>query len=354
MPKNYDELIKNVKLRSNPLNLTNTRPLFEGLSLPYSQINEYVKLAMMGVPADYTAKSKETAKKVIAHLERSHGTEVEFKFQGSVETNTHILSENDVDVVQISNKSYSIDRIGLNTELSNTSFSSSYTVNNLRMHSENFTLYNGNQITDILILRLKSEDVLQKAYTDVNISKPKAICVNIKSPLRNVDVVTAIEYKSVEYMKSNDDFKMGIQIYDKEKHVKLPVEYPFWSIKKINDKSEATNGRLKRMIRFLKNIKFDSSNIIGKKISISSFDINAICFDIAKNEYENLNYIQLVPILHKQLKKLSYLENYRNDLKSVDEQEYIFRNNPEKLSDLRFLLEAVDSIMNDVTTLNLL
>ena len=41
----------------------------------------------------------DAAKMVIKTLEKIHKTNVEFKFQGSIETNTHIWSENDIDIV---------------------------------------------------------------------------------------------------------------------------------------------------------------------------------------------------------------------------------------------------------------
>ncbi len=349
MQQNYIELLENLKRRSNPENITNQKALFESrkffsAELPYSNVTEYIKLAMVGVPQAYTFRSKEAANKVIEHLKKSHGNEVDFKFQGSVETNTHIMSENDIDLVQITSKSNTIDSLGLKKALNETHLYTQSEVKNLERHSKSFSQYNGNQISDLGVLRLKSEQVLSQAYKDVECTKPKAICVNVKSPLRNVDVVTAVDYKSVDYMKKDVEYRKGIQIYDKEKDAKLPVEYPFWSIKRINERSIITNGRFKKMIRFLKNIKFDAKKITGKKPNLSSFDINAICYSIPVTNYESSHYLELVPILYDQINKIINDVTFRNNLKSVDGQEYIFLGKPEKVNELLLLRAAVEAI----------
>lgn len=359
MQQNYIELLEGLKKRSNPENIVNRKAIleartFSGTALPYSNITEYIKLAMVGVPQEYTVKSKEAAGKVIEHLKKSHGNEVDFKFQGSVETNTHIMSENDIDLLQITSKSNSVDTVGLKKALSESYLYTEREVKNLQRHSDNFSQYEGNQLSDLGNLRLKSEQVLSRAYSDVDCSKPKAICVNVKRPLRNVDVVTAVYYKSVEYMKKDADYRKGIQIYDKDRDAKLPVEYPFWSIKRINERNILTNGRFKKCIRFLKNVKFDAKKITGRKPNLSSFDINAICYSIPVIEYQFLHYLELVPIIYNQINKILTDETFRNNLKSVDGQEYIFLGKPEKVDELLALREVVKTINLEITIQKLL
>lgn len=347
MAKNYTELINRVKRRSNPENLINKRAVLEGVGIPYSQVGEYVKLAMVGVPPEYTNNSKVAAKKVMAHLENSHGNEVTFKFQGSIETNTHILKDNDIDLVQISNKSSSVDRQGLKKALDEHWNYTKTEYTNLKKHSDTFSQYDGNQLSDLGKLRLKSEKVLKSIYNEVDIDKPKAIFVKVTSPLRNVDVVTAVYHKTIPFMKSNHDYRKGIQVYDKSIDDKLPTEFPFWSIKRINEKSILSNGRLKKMIRFMKNVKWDTSLIVGKP-KISSFDINAICYDINLDIYASLNYLELVRVIYNQISKILIDTNYRDNLKSVDGQESIFRGKSEKIEELRIFKAEIDSILTDI------
>ena len=99
-----------------------------------------------------------------------------------------------------------------------------------------------------------------------------------------------------------------------------------------------------RGIYFLKNIKADSTQCID----LSSFDINAICYDISIEEYKNLYYLDLVRILYLKLCVLLNNESQRNELKSVDGSEYIFRGKNNKIGGLRVLKEEVEKIYNEL------
>ena len=98
------------------------------------------------------------------------------------------------------------------------------------------------------------------------------------------------------------------------------------------------------MIRFLKNIKADAS----VNIELTSFDINAICYDIDILEYHNSYYLDLVRVLWLKLYHLCQNELEANNLKSVDGTEYIFRNKPSKLESLKLLHNEVLQIYKDI------
>lgn len=356
MKKNYKDLLEKVRQRSNPDGKEfKKHQLNESLNIPYNDVYEYVRVSMLGVPEEYTLISNKAAEMVIENLKKSHGNEVDFKLQGSVVTNTHIWSENDIDLVQITNKSNAVDTDGLKKALLSKEKYSDLEYSNLKKHSDNFSNYLGNQLSDLGLLRKKSEIVLTDAYDEVNIDKPKAICVKMKNPVRNVDVVTAVYYKHVGYMKSNEDFKKGIQIYDKDLDKKLPVEFPFWSIKRIQERNILVNGRFKKMIRFMKNVKYDTSVGLNRKLSITSFDINAICYNIDIRAYNYVHYLELVAVLFIEISKLVNDIEYRNSLKSVDGEEDIFKGkDPQKLQDLIILKEEIDSILGEINLQKLL
>ena len=98
------------------------------------------------------------------------------------------------------------------------------------------------------------------------------------------------------------------------------------------------------MIRFLKNVKADSE----LSIDLSSFDINAICYDINVNEYKDSHYLDLVRVVWLKLFTLCWNETEANDLKSVDGTEYIFRDKPSKMASLRRLRDEVSKIYNEI------
>lgn len=360
MKKKYSDLINRVKLRTNPDSMAMIKmysedmkasPIFENATLSYPDVVEYIRLSMKGVAKTYTDNTKLAAEKVKTQLQKSHGSEVDFEYQGSIMTNTHILKDHDIDLIQISNKSKSLDHSGLKNAVSNPSPYTCEEYQNLKKHYDNYSPYT-NQISDLGKLRLKSEQALISNYKTVDTSKPKSIFVKVSSPERNVDVVTASYYKNIPYMKSNDKYKMGIQLYDKSTDSKLDVDYPFLSIRRINEKSIATGGRLKNMIRFLKNIKFDS-DLIPEKPHICSFHINAICYDIKEDIYNSTYFLKLVSIIEEQLYKILNNDNYANNLMSVDGMEKIFeKNRREKMEEIKALHSEVDSILADLNIQN--
>jgi hypothetical protein len=155
-----------------------------------------------------------------------------------------------------------------------------------------------------------------------------------------VDIVTAGWYDDVNSIINDRSLTYrGIQVYDKIANIRCAADYPFLSIERINTKSANTGGRLKRMIRFLKNIKADSK----QKIDLSSFDINAICYNIDVNLYKDLHYLNLVTIVFHQLYMIAYDESYANSITSVDGKEYIFKGN-NKRQEVAVLFQNVNAI----------
>lgn len=98
------------------------------------------------------------------------------------------------------------------------------------------------------------------------------------------------------------------------------------------------------MIRFIKNVKVTAE----VDIKLSSFDINAICYDIKKEKYIDLPFYQLVPIIYNQLKDLAENKTLADNLVSVDGREWIFRYNSDKYESLKKLLNEVQAIYLDL------
>jgi hypothetical protein len=208
----------------------------------------------------------------------------------------------------------------------------------------NVSSYQGNALEDLRSNRLKSEEILSDVYSICDIVKPKSIKIKNLSLNREVDIVIANWYDDVTSIINDKGEYRGIQIYNKEKHQRENTDYPFLSIKRINDRGTETNGRLKKMIRFIKNIKALSYN----EIKLSSFDINAICYDIEVLKYQNLSFYELVPILYLQIKSICENKSHSDNIISVDGREYIFRYNSDKLENLKLILNEIQSIFVDL------
>ena len=346
MAINYRQLTESINSRLNPENLVLEKAFSDELgTISYNDTLVFIRTAMKGVDANYTKKSKDAGERVKDHLNKSL-TNKTFRYQGSVMTNTHIKGVSDIDLLVISSKFYSYDAKNIDAILESTERKSKfYSTSIQKMEREkSISNYSGNSIDDLKELRLNSEASLKAVYSICDISKPKAIKIKNLSLNREVDIVIANWYDDVSSIINDKGDYRGVQVYDKSSNSKGPADYPFLSIKRINEKSSNTNGRLKKMIRFLKNLKALSQ----VDIDLSSFDINAICYDIDSSKYQNHAFYELVGTLIIQLRSLSTNRTHSDDLVSVDGREYIFRYNSQKLDNMRALLNEVESVYSDL------
>ncbi|GHT35066.1 hypothetical protein FACS189434_12290 [Bacteroidia bacterium] len=345
----YKQLAQNVQSRLNPdSEYILERKLFSDLSDAPNDILKYIKLAMRGVEPEYTEKSKEAGQRVKEHL--SSLSNVTFKYQGSVMTNTHIKGASDIDLLTICDKFYGWDRTGIENILNSYTEKTIYSVTQiekLENEIQYFSPYSGTPLDDLRKIRLDSENILQNVYDIFDASNGKAIKITNKNLRRDVDIVTASWYDNVSSIINDKgtDYR-GIQVYDKNKHTRIPVDYPFLSIKRINERGSATNDRLKKMIRFLKHLKADSK----QDIDLSSFDINAICYDIDTSKYINQSYHELVYTIYLQLDSICKNKSHSDSIVSVDGKEYIFINNDSKLNNLKKLMTELTSVFIDLYT----
>lgn len=353
--KNYKSLFENLERRMNPDKIVIEKAFTEELSrTPYNYEIQYIKKAMRGVEPEYTKNTIAAGKRVRDTLENNL-KDVSFEFQGSVMTNTHLRGYSDIDLLVICEKFFTFDKDGIDKILNQSDIFFKYSPNQINRLNE--AVNGGGYMSawsDLRKLRSDSEIILRNSYQNLDLTRSKSIKVNTDSPKREVDVVIASWYQNAKYYIFEDLNYRGIQIFEKGTEPwldkKLPPDYPFLSIKRINEKDGKLFGRLKKMIRFIKTVKMDS----GREIELSSFDINAICYDIETSKYFDKDYIELVSVVYNQLQKLNDDFSYRFNLKSVDEEEYIFRNddkiteNREKTDSLKILLNELRLIISDV------
>lgn len=345
MAKNYRQLIESVKERINPEHFAIRKSFSDELStISYSEVLTYIRLAMKGVEPEYTQKSKEAGERVKEHLIKEL-KDVSFKYQGSVMTDTHIKGYSDIDLLTICEKFYQPDNYNIKKLLENSEQRVKFFSSLPKLEKEvTASSYQGSALDDLRSLRVDSENTLKEVYSNCDIIKSKSIKIKNLSLNREVDIVIANWYDDITSVINDKGDYRGIQVYNKDTHERGDADYPFLSIKRINERSSLTNGRLKKMIRFLKNNKANSA----QDIELSSFDINAICYDINVNEYQNLSFYELVPIIYNQMKKITTDENKADNLVSVDGREYIFRGNSTKKDNLKKLLAEVEGIFMDM------
>ena len=341
---NYNNLISRIESRYNPDSLRDVRDnSIQSIAGIDRDVAKYVKLAMNEVDPIYTQKTLDAGENVKLHLSRELAYNVDFRYQGSVMTRTHIRGVSDIDLITITKKFNDTDYNKAKEYIENSPYLYDIKVRRVGDWLNRFSEYMGDANNDLRLLRLDAEHVLRSHYSICNTTKPKAIQVTNQHFHRDVDVVIASWHDSFEYMISGDDTYKGIYIYDKERNLRLGPDFPFLSIDRINSRSADTGGRLKKMIRFLKNVKVDSEQFID----LSSFDINAICYDISVDEYKNSHYLDLVRVLWLKLWHLCNNEGEMDKLKSVDGSVSIFMYKNAKKENLKRLEREVWNIYNE-------
>ncbi|TDN39898.1 hypothetical protein E4631_24365 [Hymenobacter sp. UV11] len=345
MAYNYKLLTEGIEARINPEHLAVQQDFARELStIRHNDMLTYVRLAMKGVDPEYTKRSVAAGEAAKGHLKAIE--EVRFAYQGSVMTNTHIKANSDIDLLILTNKFYSYDYANINQAVNSAYSSQHYYQNQLNLLKEEVTrnTYKGSIEEDLRKLRSDSERILQGVYNTCDITHAKAIKIRNRGIGRDVDVVVSNYYDDVTSVVNSKGSYRGIQVYDKYTHQRSDPDYPFLSIERINERGNETVGRMKKMIRFLKNMKAKSQ----QEIKLSSFDFNAICYDIAPSVYKNLIFYQLVPVLYRHIKSICDDPSHANRLVSVDGREHIFRDNPDKLVHLRYILSELQAVYNDL------
>lgn len=348
MTMDYKGRLIRIRNRHNPdSNSILENRFFTEISLGSRDVETYVKRAMRAVEPEYTQRTKEAGEMVKYHLS-SVLIDVSYDYQGSVMTDTHIKGASDIDLLVVCEKFNGTEIDKVREEVQKTWLYNLTQLSRLDQFKNNFSQYQGNSSQDLAQLRHDIEIKMINTYEQCDISKPKSVKVTNQHLHRDVDIVVVSWYDSLEYvLKGSPKEYRGIKIYNKEKGYAIGPDYPFLSISRINEKSAQTNGRLKRMIRFLKNIKEDSD----KDIQLTSFEINAICYSIPIDSYINLDYKQLVYQLWHYMYNLLQNDNKLNNLISVVGTEYPFRDKPDKKEALKLLENEVWEINVDLNNI---
>ena len=343
---NYQQKLTALSARYNPdsINLfERERRQFSDAYSSGDDVVKYVKHAMAAVEPEYTSKTKEAGEAVKQNLKETLQN-VSYEYQGSVMTDTHIKGASDIDLLVLSEKFYGTEIDKVRIELQQPWKYDLNQINRLQSFNSSFSLYQGNGNQDLTQLRNDIEKIMKDTYKVCNVNNAKAVKITNLHLHRDVDIVTSSWFQSLDYVLEGMPKEMcGINISNKDKGYAEGPDYPFLSISRINSRSSDTNGRLKRMIRFLKNVRTDSDN----DIPLNSFEINAICYSIPIQDYYNVDFKSLIYILWHNMYNLWH-DGKENLLKSVVGDEYVFLGKPDKIKALKDLEDEVYKINQDL------
>lgn len=326
MKKNYTQRLEKLKKRRLDDQLQKAV-----LSESFSdiRINESVKYAlesMSPIEPSYTKNTYMASENIRKNLTKglnNKGLTVEYRHQGSLETDTHIKLHSDIDILVFTEKYYSM-------ELPLTPSSP----------------YQGDPLADLKELRQECFNVLNSTYNQVDNSKAKSIQVFPTNPKRKVDVVPANWVNTQDFQVTSNEKYRGIHIYDKDNHSRQK-DFPFMHIANVKAKNALVTGGLAKLVRLLKTLKVDADY----EINLSSFEITSSVYAMENHLLHKPKYQELLLMNEgsKQLDKIITNKFYRENLMSPNDKERVFGTSETKIVELKKLKLELDELIEDIT-----
>lgn len=254
---------------------------------------QYAVGAMQPIDPDYTRTTIVERQRVEDRLREGFsraGLAVSFDYQGSVTNDTHIRAYSDVDLLTVEEQWVTIEPPNVPA-----------------------TRYAGNAIEDLRKIRRQSASTLRFAYpaATVDESGSKAINISGGSLRRKIDVIASGWWHTVEYVREREKHWLGIKVLDNDAGREIPNK-PFLHNKRLNERDGLTNGGLRKLIRLLKSLKYDSDDTID----LSSYDIAGIVYNmnedrlfshrgqdlvLIKNCYLHLLLLEVMPSIRESI-----------------------------------------------------
>jgi hypothetical protein len=283
---------------------------------------KYVIGAMQPIDPDYTRNTYKQGERVRSQLESRLTDTSEYKYQGSVTSDTHIKAKSDIDLLVIIDKFFTLE----NPQVPKSP-------------------YKGDPLKDLLNLRKEAEAALENAFPQADIDKTggKSISIEGGSLTRKIDVVPSNWYNTVKYSETDNEIYRGVQILDKTVPTRL-ANTPFLHNAWIEHKDGNTNGGMRKACRLMKSLKYDSENI-----DLSSYDIVSIAFNMldANLFYTKGGELLILSSCLDYCRKLQLSSTLRESIEVPDGHRKIFCDGHATLSGLNQLANDLEQLAND-------
>ncbi len=326
---NYRNKLQNLKARREDFI---TKSLFVSESFNRNQYGDsttYALEAMEPISETYTQNTYKACDKVKAQLLpglKEYGIDVEFRYQGSVPTNTHIKLYSDIDLLTLHGAFYT-----------------------LQPPQEPTSPYLGDALEDLKNLRRKTFRILDTVYTACEIDDSGSKCISISggSLNRKIDVISSNWYNSLDYAQYPYEANRGIQILDRDRNQSI-INFPFLHIHWINEKDEKVNGNEKRMIRLLKSLKADAE----KEIKVSSYDIASLVYRMDNSSllFSSFERLKLLKTTNDFLLKVVNDSTFRETLSVANGTRKIFTTDGAKVEEVSKLQKELQDLIVSIAT----
>lgn len=326
MKKNYTQRLEKLKKRRLDEQLQKA-VLTESFSdIRISESVKYALESMSPIDSSYTNNTYVASENIRNNLTsglNNKGLTVEYRHQGSVETNTHIKLHSDIDILVFTKKYQSMEPPLTPTNP-----------------------YQGDPLADLKELRQECFNILDSIYNQVDNSKAKSIKVFPTNPKRKVDVVPANWVNTVDYQTSSNEQYRGVHIYDKDNHSRQK-DFPFMHIANVKAKDNLVSGGLAQLVRLLKTLKVDADY----EINLTSFEITSIVYAMENHALNKPKYQELLLLNEgsRQLERVIIDKFYRENLISPNGGEKVFGTSESKIVELKKLKLELDELIEDIT-----
>ncbi len=297
--------------------------LFEGFSGKIDEEILYISEAMRPVDSKYTQNTFEQCRRVQEQLKANISAKhsgIEFDFQGSVPLNTHTRRHSDVDMLVATGRFHFLKPPLIPTNP-----------------------YNGDDVNDLLELRNDIVDTIQRVFYAVDIDNKggKAVTISGGSLNRKIDLVSMSWLHTPTSRETGNKIHRGIKIYDKND--KRYIEnFPFLHMSLCETKDSIVQGKFKRLVRYIKNVRKDSD----KNIKISSYDATALMYhqDNSELTLTSNNPAELSRITELYLKSVINDVTFQRTALVPNGTRLLFSDEGLKLSEVIKLYEEVRDI----------
>ncbi|PJZ95047.1 hypothetical protein [Leptospira meyeri] len=288
---------------------------------------KYIIGTMQKVEQEYTLNTYKEGERVKNQLKTNLTQSCSYEYQGSVTNDTHIKARSDIDLLTIIDKFETLEN-----------------------PQEPKNPYHGNVLEDLKNLRIEEVNILKKTYTEaiVDDSGSKSISISGGSLRRKIDVVPSNWFNSNLYAITSLKENRGIQIYDKDKNIQI-LNYPFLHNAKIEKKDKECNEGLRKTIRLLKSLKYDS-----EEIELSSYDIASIAYNMP-NYLLQINRGEELKLVFNSLSYCKEIESNtlkRENLFVPNNTRKIFETGGATIKGLKELIKQLELLITDVENEN--
>ncbi len=299
----------------------------------YSRIEQegkatrYAVGAMEPVDENYTRITYEQGERIENQLNKAFekcGIECEFDYQGSVPCDIHIKAHSDIDMLAITRRFINLERPQVP-----------------------IYPYTGNPVEDLREIRTGASDCLKAAFpaATIDTSGRKSISIEGGSLSRKVDIVPANWFDTIAYKQTGQKRDRGVMILDHKLGVQM-ANFPFLHIDCVENRDRETYGGLRKVVRLMKSLKYDSDN----HIKLTSYDIVGIAYAmptsalIAPRELQ----LSLLSRLKQFLDHLAGDEHLRNSIRVPDGTRKVFGEGYASKEQLVAMQDEVDDLVEAV------